>query len=195
VIYGGLLGLLVLAVRNGIGSHTSENDVKGVGESLKVWHLGTTTTNQITDQRASQYIFLLEVIYVCLTSIMKASLAVTLLQWAQSKIHIFLLRAAIVIDALICVIVVEYLLVQCAPISYTWELVNPAKKGVCLPIKQHIALGMALSATTITLDMLFLFVPFFMLRGRGVHSRVKMCIYGIFGLGVVFVPQLNSLYT
>lgn len=132
-----------------------------------------------------QFIFFLEVIYVILTSLMKASLAITLLQWARSKVHILLLKAAIVIDFIICIIVVEYFLVQCAPISYTWKLLDPTAKGVCLPAAQQLVVGEALSITTITLDMLFLFVPFFMLRGRGVNIRVKLAIYSIFALGIV----------
>jgi hypothetical protein len=38
------------------------------------------------------------------------------------------------------------------------------------------------------IDMLFLFIPFFMLKGRGVDNRLKLYIYGIFGLGVLYVP-------
>jgi hypothetical protein len=49
----------------------------------------------------------------------------------------------------------------------------------------QILIGFALSGTTVSLDMLFLFVPFFMLSGRGVSTRVKMYIYAIFGLGVL----------
>lgn len=36
LIYAGLLGLLILAVKNGIGNHTSTASVTGVGNSLKV---------------------------------------------------------------------------------------------------------------------------------------------------------------
>jgi hypothetical protein len=49
----------------------------------------------------------------------------------------------------------------------------------------QILIGFALSGTTVSLDMLFLFVPFFMLSGRGVSRRVKMYIFAIFGLGVL----------
>lgn len=119
-----------------------------------------------------------------LTSIMKASLAITLLQWANGKISVFLLRAAVIIDALICIIVVEYFLVQCAPISYTWRLTDPTAKGVCLPATQQIAIGFALSGTTVSLDMLFLIVPFFLMKRRGLNKWLKMYIYGIIGLGI-----------
>lgn len=115
---------------------------------------------------------------------MKASLAVTLLQWANKKVQIYLLRTAIVLDAFICIVVVEYFLVQCAPISYSWEFLNPLKKGVCLPMDQQIIVGEVLSVVTISIDMLFLFVPFFMIKGRGLNPRLKMYIYAIIGAGV-----------
>jgi hypothetical protein len=116
---------------------------------------------------------------------MKASLAITLQQWAKKKIHRALLWTAVVIDAIICLIVVLYFLFQCQPISYAWRLIDPSVKGKCLPVNGQIYVGYALCAVTITLDMLFLFVPFFMLHGRGVNSRLKLYIYGIFSLGVL----------
>lgn len=39
LIYGGLLGLLIEAVQNGIGNHTSTASLTGVGNSLKVRRL------------------------------------------------------------------------------------------------------------------------------------------------------------
>ena len=152
--------------------------------SAIAWRYGFWLSTQYRNLQLGQFIFFLEVIYVLLTSIMKASLAITLLQWAKSKVQIYFLYAAIVIDALICIIVVEYFIVQCAPISYTWEITNPLAKGTCLPATQQLAVGFALSGTTVSLDMLFLFVPLFMLHGRGVNTRLKMFIYGIFGVAV-----------
>ena len=122
---------------------------------------------------------------------MKASLAISLLQWAKKKLHIYLLYTAILIDVLICLVVVFYFFLQCQPISYAWLFLDPTVKGTCWPMSGQILIGFALSGTTISLDMLFLFVPFFMLAGRGVSMRVKMYIYGIFGLGVLFVPRVH----
>ena len=45
-------------------------------------------------------------------------------------------------------------------------------------------MGYALCIVTITLDMIFLFLPFFMMKGRGVNRVIKGVIFGIFGLGV-----------
>lgn len=116
---------------------------------------------------------------------MKASIATTLLQWAQKKVHIILLWSAIVIDALICLVFVFYLVLQCQPISYAWSFVDPTSKGHCAPFTGQLYMGYALCIVTISLDMLFLFVPFFMLSGRGVSKTLKRYIYTIFGLGVL----------
>ena len=138
-----------------------------------------------TDKDAVQYIWFLEIIYVILTSIMKASIATTLLQWAKKRFHIYLLWAAIVIDAVICSVFIIFVVSECTPVAYAWEFIDPTKKGKCKPFVDQLYAGYALCAVTITLDMIFLFVPFFMLKGRGVNSRLKSYIYGVFALGVL----------
>ncbi|PMD37956.1 hypothetical protein L207DRAFT_491555 [Hyaloscypha variabilis F] len=161
-----LFALLVEGVKSGVGSHTSSATIVGVSNSLK-------------------FIFFLEIIYVILTSVMKASLAASLLQWAKKKSHIYLLYLAIFLDIAICTFVVLYFLLECKPISFKWDFINPANKGTCLPENGEILVGFALCSVTISIDMLFLFIPFFMLKGRGVDNRLKLYIYGIFGLGVL----------
>lgn len=164
--YGSLVALLILGAEDGIGGHTVTATPKDIGNSLK-------------------YIWFLEFIYVILTSFMKVSIAITLLQWAKAKFMIFLLRASIVMDFAISAAFVIFLLVQCTPISYAWELLDPTKKGKCVPFTGQLYMGYALSFVTISLDMLFLFGPFFMLHGRGVNFRLKAYIYSIIGLGVL----------
>jgi hypothetical protein len=116
---------------------------------------------------------------------MKASLAITLLQWAKKRWHVWILWVAIGIDAVICTVVTLFFLLECQPISYAWRLIDPTAKGRCLPPTTQIYMGFALSGTTVSLDMIFLFIPFFMLSGRGVNQRLKLYIYGLFGLGVL----------
>ncbi|KAE9368272.1 hypothetical protein N431DRAFT_381593 [Stipitochalara longipes BDJ] len=163
---GSLFALLVEGVKNGVGNHTSLATIVEVSNALK-------------------FIFFLEIIYVILTTVMKASLAASLLQWAKKKSHIYLLYLAIFLDITICTVVVLYFLLECKPISFKWEFINPLKKGTCLPANGEILVGFALCSVTISIDMLFLFIPFFMLKGRGVNNRLKLYIYGIFGLGVL----------
>lgn len=153
--YASLLALLILGVKSGIGGHTLSAGLVGIGNSLKVceechFRCFQHTQDKLTMTR--QYIFFLEIIYVVLTSVMKASLAFTLLQWAQNKVHRALLWTAIALDATICLVVVFYFLFQCQPISYAWRLLDPTVKGKCLPINGQIFVGFALCAVTVSVS-------------------------------------------
>ncbi len=116
---------------------------------------------------------------------MKVSIAITLRQWTRQKVIIWLLKLSIVIDFLISVAFVIFLLAECQPISHAWRFIDPTAKGKCLPFIAQVYMGYALYITTISLDMLFLVGPFFMLKGRKVNSRLKGYIYAIIGLGVL----------
>ncbi|KAH8755152.1 hypothetical protein BGZ57DRAFT_38811 [Hyaloscypha finlandica] len=184
---GSLFALLVEGVKSGIGDHTSSATIVDVSNALK-------------------FIFFLEIIYVVLTTVMKASLAASLLQWAKKKSHKYLLWLAIFLDVAICTFVVLYFLLECRPISFKWDFINPLKKGKCWPANGEILVGFALCSVTISvsgipdiqqrlagnantlppkIDMLFLFIPFFMMKGRGINNRLKLYIYGVFSLGVL----------
>jgi hypothetical protein len=104
------------------------------------------------DENTIKYIFFLEIIYVILTTVMKASLAVSLLQWAKKKAHIYLLWLAIALDVAICTFVVLYFLLECKPISYKWLFINPIVKGKCLPASGEILVGFALCSVTISVS-------------------------------------------
>lgn len=164
--YTSLLALLILGAENGIGGHTNQATVQGIGNALK-------------------YIFFLEMIYVILTSFMKVSIAITFLQWTKSRLMVGLLRTSIFLDFAISAAFVIFLLVQCQPISYAWRLTDPTAKGKCLPFTLQLYMGYALSIVTISLDMLFLFGPFFMMHKSGINRRLKFYIYGIINLGVL----------
>lgn len=185
------MGLLILGVENGVGGHTTSATVKGIGESLKVCSSTYAAMCSKDGQRWQhdlQSIWFLEFIYVVLTSIMKASIAITFLKWAKSKVHISLLWAAIILDVGICLVFCIYLLIQCVPVSYAWTFIDPTSKGKCKPFVGQLYMGYALCSVTISIDMLFLFVPFFMMKGRQISPRLKLYIYGVFGLGVLWVP-------
>jgi hypothetical protein len=113
---------------------------------------------------------------------MKASIAITLLQWAKKKIHIYILWAAIALDAAICMAIVLFFLLQCAPISYTWEFINPAVKGHCAPETTQILMGFALCAVTVSVR-----------SGKDSYSCSSVLMIFSFGCGTVFPLPRHSL--
>ncbi|CAG8954993.1 hypothetical protein HYFRA_00008682 [Hymenoscyphus fraxineus] len=166
--YAALLALAILGAEGGLGGHLAgvAADPAKFRESLK-------------------YLFFLEIIYVILTSAMKVSIALTFLEWTKNKFLRTLLWISIFLDFAISAAFIGYLLLQCKPISYAWELTDPTKKGTCLPLDGQLYMGYALSFVTILLDSLFLIAPWFMLRNSGLNQTIKLYIYGIWGLAVL----------
>ncbi|GKT83442.1 P-type ATPase [Colletotrichum tofieldiae] len=164
--FAALYALLVIGVQGGIGGHTFEATIPGISTSLKV-------------------IFFLEIIYVVLTSAMKGSIALTFIRLSRSRVLTLLFWVSIALDVLISAAFIIYLLVQCKPVSYAWRLLDPTAKGKCLPLTGQLYMGYALSIVTATLDGLLMISPWLMMRGRGLNSRLKLYIYGIFGLGIL----------
>lgn len=168
-IFAVLVALLILGAQSGIGQHTVavlQLGVKNVSDSLK-------------------WVFFLEFFYVFLTTVMKASIATTFLQWATTRTQKWVLWGSIVVDFAIGAVVSVYTILQCTPIDYSWRRLDPTAKGICRDPNEIIKVGYALCIVTVTLDMLFLTMPFIMLKHYKPNPRVKMYIYGIVGIGIL----------
>ncbi|KAI8262016.1 hypothetical protein K4K58_000919 [Colletotrichum sp. SAR11_239] len=167
--FGALYGLAIMGVLGGIGGSLADafsNGTSGITQALKA-------------------LFFLEIIYVVLTSAMKGSIAMTFIHLSRSKVLNILFWTSIGMDVAISLAFIIYLLVQCKPIDKAWNLLDPSVKGECLPLVGQLYMGYALSIVTAILDILLMVSPFIMMRGRGLNSRLKMYIYGIFGLGIL----------
>ncbi|KAK1991494.1 hypothetical protein LX36DRAFT_619147 [Colletotrichum falcatum] len=164
--FGALYGLLIMGVQGGIGGHILQATIPGIATALKV-------------------IFFLEIIYVVLTSAMKGSIALTFIHLSRSRVLNIIFWVSIAMDVLISAAFIIYLLVQCKPIDYAWRMLEPAATGECLPLTGQLYMGYALCIVTATLDVMLLISPWIMMRNRGLNSRLKLYIYGIFGLGIL----------
>ncbi|CAL3972264.1 hypothetical protein PZA11_004573 [Diplocarpon coronariae] len=163
--YMALLALLIDGCINGIGGHTALATIPGITSVLKA-------------------IWFLEIVYVILTSVMKASIAITMMRWTSSRVLKLLFWGSIGMDVLISSIFTFYVIFQCTPISYAWEMLNPKIKGKCLPFTGQLYMGLALCFVTFALDVLLMTSPFIMMKGRGLNKILKRYIYGIFSLGI-----------
>ncbi|KAF9877961.1 hypothetical protein CkaCkLH20_04537 [Colletotrichum karsti] len=164
--FGALYGLLVLGVQGGMGGSIADTNIEGLRTLLKV-------------------LFFLEIIYVVLTSAMKGSIALTFIRLSRSRVLTGLFWVSIAMDIAISLAFIIYLLVQCQPIDYAWRMLEAGAKGKCLPLVGQLYMGYALSIVTAILDGLLMISPWFMMKGRALNPRLKMYIYGIFGLGIL----------
>ncbi|PVH86548.1 hypothetical protein DL98DRAFT_567408 [Cadophora sp. DSE1049] len=166
VTYLSLGALLILGAQNGIGGHTFQAKLPQISNVLK-------------------YIWFLEIIYVCLTSVMKGSIAITMMQWTKNRVLIWMFWGSIAMDVLISAVFSFYVIFQCTPISYAWQMLDPNVKGKCLPFTGQLYMGLALCFVTFTLDILLMTSPFIMMKGKNINKTLKKYIYGIFSLGIL----------
>ena len=166
--FGALVAFLMLGAQSGLGKHTVgvlASGVQNISDSLK-------------------WIFFLEFFYLFLTTVMKASIAVTFLQWATTRVQKWVLWGSIVADLAIGTVAGVYTVVQCTPISFSWTRFDASVSGTCRDPMEIIKAGYALCSITVALDMLFLIMPFIMMRHYQPNRRVKMYIYSLIFLGV-----------
>jgi len=167
--FGALVAFLMLGSQSGLGQHTPAvlaSGVQNISDSLK-------------------WIFFLEFFYLFLTTVMKASIAITFLQWATTRVQKWVLCGSIVVDLTTGSVVGVYTVMQCTPISFSWLRFDAAAKGTCRDPNEIIMAGYGLCMITVALDMLFLVMPFAMMGHYKPNSRVKMYIYGLVGVGVL----------
>ena len=166
--FGALVAFLMLGAQSGLGKHTVgvlASGVQNISDSLK-------------------WIFFLEFFYLFLTTVMKASIAVTFLQWATTRAQKWVLCGAILANFTIGSVVGVFTVLQCTPISFSWLRFDASITGTCRDPNEIIKAGYALCMITVTLDMLFLIMPFIMMKHYQPNPRVKMYIYGLVSLGV-----------
>ena len=116
---------------------------------------------------------------------MKGSIAITMMRWTNNRTLILMFWGSIAMDVLISSIFTFYVIFQCQPVSYAWQMLDPTKKGKCLPFTGQLYMGLALCFVTFSLDVLLMVSPFLMMKGRGINKTLKKYIYGIVSLGIL----------
>lgn len=130
---------------------------------------------------------------------MKGSIAITMMQWTKNRVLIWMFWGSIAMDVLISAVFSFYVIFQCTPISYAWQMLDPNVKGKCLPFTGQLYMGLALCFVTFTLDILLMTSPFIMMKGKNINKTLKKYIYGIFSLGILWVafdvsPKTRLIY-
>ncbi|KAH7379033.1 hypothetical protein BKA64DRAFT_687158 [Cadophora sp. MPI-SDFR-AT-0126] len=130
------------------------------------------------------YVLFCEVAYVFLTSMVKASVGVSLLRILQTRTYIYIVWAGLVTDFAFCVSVTTIILSICTLTSYIWNQAGPLAKGTCRDPRIATNGGYAISAGTVFLDILFVIIPYSLLWNLQMKIRVKVTAMLIMSLGI-----------
>ncbi|KAF1947568.1 hypothetical protein EJ02DRAFT_392089 [Clathrospora elynae] len=163
MIYCVYAGLIAQSVSNGVGVHISELNLATLIEGVKYLHLA-------------------ELAYFVLSCTTKLIVASMLLRLGEDRRHLQMIWASIIINICVCSGIWFYFLFQCSPISYAWKQADPTAKGKCLDPNILVILGYCISAVSISLELFYAIIPWFMfwkLQMKRSEKLVLMCLLSL----------------
>ncbi|KAF4555201.1 Hypothetical protein D9617_3g022730 [Elsinoe fawcettii] len=143
-------------------------------------HLENTTTDRA--ETAMLCWFLAGLTYEPATITLKLSVGASLLRYTTTKWHV---RVVHLLGASIVVFGIAYwffLLFQCSPISYWWDLQHVAK-GSCISSYAYIVMGYVAGVLNSLADLAYVILPFFMVWDSSWRLKVKITVILLLGMG------------
>ncbi|TDZ41269.1 hypothetical protein CTRI78_v009792 [Colletotrichum trifolii] len=155
-IYGGT---------RGIGLLDNELSAEGRRESLRLW-------------------WILELMNVCSTCLLKISVGYFLLRVAIDRIHIWIIWLLMVGTVVFGTTYLLMIAFQCRPISTYWNE-NPRAPDKCW--SRQVIYVMTIAATVINTGADFVFgtLPWFIVRSMNMSTGTKIVVVGILGLAAI----------
>lgn len=130
-------------------------------------------------------------LYIWASAVAKISIALALLRLTVKKIHRIILWANIIIVVAIGLMFWLVLLLDCHPISYFWNRVDPRCSGTCLSVQTLLEIAYLYSALTIICDLTLGVLPIFLVWNLQMNRRTKIAVGGILSLGAMYVVFLS----
>lgn len=130
-------------------------------------------------------------LYIWASAFAKISIALVLLRLTVKKIHRIILWANIGIVIAIGLMFWLVLLLDCRPISYFWNRVDPEYSGTCLSVQTLLDIAYLYSALTIICDLTLGILPIFLVWTLQMNRRTKIAVAGILSLGATYVRSFS----
>jgi hypothetical protein len=134
-------------------------------------------------------------LYIWASAVAKISIALALLRLTVKKVHRIILWVNIGIVIAIGLMFWFVLLLDCHPVSYFWNRVDPRYSGTCLSVDTLLDIAYLYSALTIICDMTLGILPVFLVWTLQMNHRTKIAVGGILSLGAMYVIPLLCLCT
>ncbi|KAJ5573846.1 uncharacterized protein N7459_008273 [Penicillium hispanicum] len=172
-----------------------------VGSMNGVGHKLADFKDMAVYRRALLWWWLGQIIYIWSSSLAKVSIAVALLRLTVRPVHVVILWVVIGTVIAIGTMFWLVLLLDCRPISYFWNRIDPSATGTCTSVDTLVDITYLYSVITIFCDFALGILPVFLVRGLQMNQRTKIAVVGILSLGaiasvavVIRLPFLDSTY-
>lgn len=124
-------------------------------------------------------------IYIWSSTLAKISIAVALLRLTVRPVHVVILWVVIGTVSALGTMFWLVLLLDCRPISYFWNRVDPSATGTCTSTDILLDIAYLYSVITIFCDSTLGILPVFLVRGLQMNQRTKIAVGGILSLGAM----------
>ncbi|KAL0932209.1 uncharacterized protein CTRU02_213162 [Colletotrichum truncatum] len=165
ILFTVYLGLQIYGGTRGIGFLDSEISLQRKREALQLW-------------------WVLELLNVCLTCLLKISVGFFLLRVAIDRPHIWIIRILMLGTIFFGATYLLMVALQCRPVNTYWDQ-GPRTPGKCWP--RQVIYVMTITATVINTSADFTFgtLPWFIVRSMNLPLGTKIVVVCILGLAAV----------
>lgn len=111
-----------------------------------------------------------------------------------SRIHIWILYAAISFASAVGLVFLFFSTFQCSPVDYFWNQGITAKTGTCINTDLLINISYFYSASAGVTDLIIALVPVALIWNLRMDRRNKAAVIGILCMGCMFVAPTSLIF-
>jgi hypothetical protein len=135
----------------------------------------------------TQWWWLGQTSYVITCVVAKISIAVALLRLTVTKMHKILLWTVIGVTIVVGLVFWFVLTLQCKPVDFFWNRMNPGAKGTCLSTDTIIGIAYLYSVTATLCDFVLGLLPISLVWKLQMTPKTKIALAAILSMGCMYV--------
>ncbi|CEJ57875.1 integral membrane protein [Penicillium brasilianum] len=140
-----------------------------------------------------------QIFYVITCVLAKVSIIITLLRITVSRLHAWILYAAITLATAVGLVFLLFTIFQCSPVPYFWHQGSTSSHGTCVNKDTLIAIAYLYSVGAAVTDLTIGLLPVALIWNLRMNQRTKFAIIGVLGIGciasaavIVRIPFVHS---
>ncbi|OQE36696.1 hypothetical protein PENCOP_c011G05718 [Penicillium coprophilum] len=126
-----------------------------------------------------------QLFYVLTCVVAKVSIIIALLRITVSRIHAYILYAAMTLAAVVGIVFFFFTMFQCTPVDYFWNHTQPNAHGSCIDKDALIGIAYLYSVGAAITDLTIGLLPVALIWNLRMNRRTKGAMVAILGIGCI----------
>ncbi|KAJ5926112.1 hypothetical protein N7516_007885 [Penicillium verrucosum] len=123
--------------------------------------------------------------YVLTCVVAKISIIIALLRITISRVHAYILYAAMALATVIGLLFFFFTIFQCSPVDYFWNRAQPNAHGSCISKNLLMSIAYLYSAGAAITDLTIGFLPVALIWDLHMNRRTKVAVVAVLGIGCI----------